>query len=97
MQYVHGGDIYSYAEQFAGREVLDFSSNINPRGIPEPVRQAMRDAVDQCEHYPDPFCRGLTEGLEKNMGFRRGCSSAQTAQRISFSVWRTCCGRGVRC
>lgn len=63
MQYVHGGDIYSYAERFAGQEVLDFSSNINPRGIPEPVRQAMRDAVDRCEHYPDPFCRGLTAGL----------------------------------
>lgn len=72
MLYVHGGDIYSYAEQFAGREVLDFSSNINPRGIPEPVRQAMRDAVDQCEHYPDPFCRGLTEGLAKKYGLSPG-------------------------
>lgn len=63
MQYGHGGDIYSYAERFGGQEVLDFSSNINPRGIPESVRQAMREAVDQCEHYPDPFCRGLTAGL----------------------------------
>ena len=63
MQYGHGGDIYSYAERFGGQKVLDFSSNINPRGIPESVRQAMREAVDQCEHYPDPFCRGLTAGL----------------------------------
>ena len=63
MQYGHGGDIYSYAERFGGQEVLDFSSNINPRGIPESVRQAMREAVDQCEHYPDPFCRGFTAGL----------------------------------
>ena len=32
MQYVHGGDIYSYAEQFAGREVLDFLKKLNKEG-----------------------------------------------------------------
>lgn len=63
MQYKHGGDIYSYAEQFPGKAVLDFSSNINPLGTPEPVQCAIRDAAAQCSHYPDPFCRQLTKAL----------------------------------
>lgn len=68
MQYVHGGDVYSYAERFGGQEVLDFSSNINPWGIAEPVRQAMRAAVDACVQYPDPFCRELTAALAEEYG-----------------------------
>ena len=35
----HGGDIYTH------RGVLDFSSNINPFGTPEAVRQAVSDAA----------------------------------------------------
>lgn len=62
MQYSHGGDIYSYAEQF-GREALDFSANINPLGLPAPVRDAMHDAVESCVRYPDPFCRALRNAL----------------------------------
>lgn len=68
MQYVHGGDVYSYAARYPGREPLDFSANINPRGIPEPVKQAMRDAVERCAQYPDPFCRELTGALAEKYG-----------------------------
>lgn len=68
MQYVHGGDVYGYAAQYPGRDALDFSANINPRGIPQPVRQAMLDAVEQCAQYPDPFCRGLKAALSEAYG-----------------------------
>ncbi len=68
MQYVHGGDVYGYAAQYPGQNVLDFSANINPRGIPEAVRQAMLDAVEQCAQYPDPFCRALTNALAQTYG-----------------------------
>lgn len=63
MQYQHGGDIYSYAEQFGGRIPLDFSANINPRGMPIAVRQAIQDAALQCDRYPDPQCRALRAAL----------------------------------
>lgn len=53
----HGGDIYSH------KNVMDFSANINFRGMPEAVRQAARAAVDLCEHYPDPSCRQLREAI----------------------------------
>lgn len=68
-EYVHGGDVYSYAAACGGMP-LDLSANINPFGMPETVRQAMHAAVDGCAHYPDPFCRaarraiGTAEGVD---------------------------------
>ncbi len=45
--HMHGGDIYR------NQVTLDFSVNINPLGMPESVRQALRDAVEDCTCYPD--------------------------------------------
>lgn len=63
MQYAHGGDVYGYQMQFGGRRPLDFSANINPRGIPDAVKAAMHRAVDDCTQYPDPQCRALKAAL----------------------------------
>lgn len=54
--YCHGGDIATFEAEY-GTPPLDLSANINPFGIPESVREAMHRAVDECTHYPDPFCR----------------------------------------
>lgn len=51
----HGGDV--------GGDVLDFSSNINPFGMPPRVAQALHDAVNQAVCYPDPYCRALTAAI----------------------------------
>lgn len=59
--YSHGGDIYSYLEQ--GRKVIDFSSNINPLGLPNCVKQAFVHAEEACIAYPDPFCRALCKKI----------------------------------
>lgn len=56
--YTHGGDIYSL-----GKDVLDFSANTNPFGLPQGVKEAMIQAVDGCDIYPDPYCRGLKEAI----------------------------------
>ena len=61
-EYVHGGDVYSYAERYGGVP-LDFSANINPFGIPERVKQAMHRAVEDCTRYPDPFCRAARRAI----------------------------------
>lgn len=53
----HGGDIYTY------KNVLDFSANLNFRGMPASVAQAAREAIDRCGAYPDPDCRGLREAI----------------------------------
>lgn len=55
----HGGDIYTYGN------VIDFSANINFRGMPASVREAARCAVDASGHYPDPDCRVLRRALAR--------------------------------
>ena len=55
--YQHGGDIYSYPD------MLDFSANINPLGIPEQVKEAYLSSLEELTHYPDPKCRMLREAI----------------------------------
>ena len=58
----HGGDIY-------GRDIkIDFSANLNPLGMPESVKKAAATAVAECDKYPDPHCRVLTERLSEHEG-----------------------------
>lgn len=57
MNYVHGGDIYTH------KNILDFSTNINPLGIPESVRNAAISGILQSHHYPDSRCYDLRRAL----------------------------------
>jgi threonine-phosphate decarboxylase len=61
--YQHGGDIYNRKNLPEGKKVLDFSANINPLGLPDSVKTALKKALPDCEHYPDPFCRELVKKL----------------------------------
>jgi len=67
-QYVHGGDIYSVPDMQCSKEMMDYSANINPLGIPVGVRTAIKDAVVHCVNYPDPFCRKLRAKLSGYFG-----------------------------
>ena len=59
----HGGDIYS-------REIsLDFSANLNPSGMPEGVKTALKNSVSEWESYPDPLCRKLCKALSEYENF----------------------------
>ncbi|MEG1929610.1 MAG: threonine-phosphate decarboxylase [Anaerovorax sp.] len=59
---IHGGDIYSPREKIRG-EILDFSANINPLGLPPGVQRAIADTIPLCVNYPDPLCRALTAAI----------------------------------
>ncbi len=61
-EYGHGGDIYSQEVE------LDYSANINPLGMPEGVKEAIRRAVDQAAPYPDSACRRLRGRLANAYG-----------------------------
>ena len=53
----HGGDLY-------GKSVtLDFSANTSPLGTPESVIEAIRRALPEIQHYPDPYCRKLIHAI----------------------------------
>jgi threonine-phosphate decarboxylase len=64
---IHGGDIYSAREQLClidnPPDILDFSANINPLGLPEGVKLAIIESVDSFNAYPDPLCRELIADL----------------------------------
>ena len=57
MEYVHGGDIYTYGD------VLDFSVNVNPYGPSEEVLEAAKRSMDEVSLYPDSQCRRLRKRL----------------------------------
>lgn len=59
---MHGGDIYR------NHVTLDFSVNINPLGIPDSVKKAMLEAVEQCTCYPDIRCAGLIKAIGSMTG-----------------------------
>lgn len=65
--YGHGGDILSAKERMGSeiQEVLDFSANINPLGLPPAVAEAVTASLADCCHYPDPFCRKLVSQIAK--------------------------------
>jgi threonine-phosphate decarboxylase len=63
----HGGDIYSSFLKDGGR-LLDFSSNINPLGLPQSVIEAVCGEAANFAAYPDPLCRRLTTALAEHHG-----------------------------
>ena len=70
---IHGGDVWQVSEELGIRvsEILDFSANINPRGLPLRARQRLaRDAADSrlLSLYPDPSARSLREALSGQIG-----------------------------
>lgn len=64
MQY-HGGDIYRNQIR------LDFSVNTNPLGMPDSVREALHQAVEEAEHYPDIHAQELANAVAERCGYQR--------------------------
>lgn len=69
--YHHGGDTYETPD------VLDFSININPLGMPEEAKEAAVKSLETVGRYPDWKCRDLTEALreyasERNIFLKSG-------------------------
>lgn len=48
----HGGDIYTEGS-LKGKQLLDFSSNINPLGIPQGFANNLNQAIEKMQVYPD--------------------------------------------
>lgn len=59
---LHGGNIYRLKREGKG-ELLDYSSNINPLGVPESFKKAIIENFDILEKYPDPDYVELRENI----------------------------------
>ena len=69
----HGGDVWQAGEELGipALELLDFSANVNPRGLPLRARARLaRDASDPhlLSLYPDPSARCLRHALSRQLG-----------------------------
>jgi threonine-phosphate decarboxylase len=63
---VHGGDVWEQGVPVS--EILDFSANINPRGLPAAAQERLiRDAADSrlLGFYPDPSARALRNAISQ--------------------------------
>ena len=88
--HIHGGDILTARQQFDG-EILDFSANINPLGMPKEVYEAVAKAIANAVHYPDPLCRELAQGIAERDGVKPeqiicGNGAADLIFRLVFAL-----------
>ena len=67
MEYVHGGDVYTY------EGMTDFSANINPLGVSDAVLRAAGQAVQKIGQYPDSKCRKLRRVLAEQLKVEQDC------------------------
>lgn len=56
--YQHGGNIHELKRHHQ-KDVIDFSANINPLGIPSRIKKLLRREVNGLTCYPDPESRNL--------------------------------------
>lgn len=64
---LHGGYRHKASEE-TGRDVkewIDFSANINPFGMPDKMKEAIKNEIEFCTHYPDPSCTELIKAIAK--------------------------------
>lgn len=64
---IHGGDIYTEGI-FKQRKLLDYSSNINPLGVPQIFSENIQEALENTAVYPDIYYRNLKKYIKKYIG-----------------------------
>ncbi|HKK95178.1 MAG TPA: histidinol-phosphate transaminase [Anaerovoracaceae bacterium] len=60
----HGGDYIGYFNKY-GIMPIDYSENTSPFGIPEGVKSAICDSLEEASRYPDTLCRNLKTALAR--------------------------------
>jgi len=89
----HGGNIYKKAKELglAESQLMDFSANISPLGLPDHIRQAMVEAIDGIVNYPDPECETLREAIAESDHVEKsqitcGNGGADLLYRLAFGL-----------
>ncbi|MFZ5352720.1 MAG: pyridoxal phosphate-dependent aminotransferase [Bacillota bacterium] len=59
----HGGNIYKYSEN-----IIDFSSNINPMGVPRSFKRALESRIHELERYPDIEYSSTRKSIGRYLG-----------------------------
>jgi len=74
-RFEHGGNLRHLMNLsgLSAEEILDFSANINPLGLPEWFRTVVSSTLASVVHYPDPECADLVKAAVE----RYGCAPDQ--------------------
>ncbi|MCL6472074.1 MAG: threonine-phosphate decarboxylase CobD [Firmicutes bacterium] len=66
----HGGNIRQLALEhgLAKKDIVDFSSNINPYGPPESVLETIKNAIDSVSEYPEQQAESLVAEISSRLG-----------------------------
>ncbi len=67
VDFSHGGNIYKIRREY-GEDVIDFSANINPLGLPPEVKRAVNKNFDKILHYPDSQATDLVKKIAEYWG-----------------------------
>ena len=51
---LHGGNIYKFQRE-GKNDILDYSSNINPLGVPQKFIDIAKESFEKLVNYPDPY------------------------------------------
>lgn len=86
----HGGDWAGFEEEY-GYAPLDLSANVSPFGVPEGVKKAVCDSVEQADRYPDPLCRSLRKAIGEARGIDAAyCLCGNGAADLIFRLALAC-------
>ena len=69
-EHIHGGDSERELKRLglAPRQVLDFSVNVSPLGVPQEIKAIWNDLFKEIESYPTVDGRGVVHYYEKRFG-----------------------------
>lgn len=62
INFSHGGNIYEIKRQY-NKDIIDFSANINPLGLPLQVRESICKKFNEALHYPDIQAKEITKKI----------------------------------
>ena len=87
-EYTHGGDLLTARSRYGGA-VLDFSTNLNPLGMPQEAARAAAGADGSA--YPDALCRVLRQAIAAHDGVEEeqvicGNGAADLIFRLAFAL-----------
>lgn len=73
MEQIHGGNIYELKKN--GIEILDFSANVNPLGMPDGIKKAVVEALNDSARYPDIKSSDLIKKIAEFENIDESCIS----------------------
>lgn len=86
----HGGDVKTAAEAygFDPQEIVDFSANINPLGLPAGLLAYLTEQFETITAYPDPACRKLISVLKEYYQPRHSLVAGNGAGELIYTLMR---------